>query len=224
MRLSSVDRPLQQLFAISLIVGILASPIPALAHHGGEGDSGAVGAGVLGASGSGAILTAGSMPLKNGQLMDGLWANVLLGIALQRDSEVQRISRWSRRLNGATTVAIMGVSGLGLAQSIHSLNSIEPKTYDVSGHGEHSHVHIPAPSRVLSTMGIIGSSVTLGTIGVRAVGGHILGKKLTRRQTELQNQLLAALSTKNEVELAALVGPQTASEYLALTSAQQFIK
>jgi hypothetical protein len=219
MRLSFVARPFQQLFAISLIVGVMATPLQALAHHGGEGESGTLATGAMGGATGGALLTAGSQPLKTSQLMDGLWANVLLSIALQRDAEVQHIHRWSRRLNGATTVAIMGVSGLGLAQSIHALNSIEPKTYDVSGHDDHSHVHIPAASRVLSTMGIIGSSVTLGTLGVRVVGGHILGKKMTRRQTELQNQLLAALSTKNEAELATLVGPQTASEYLSLTSA-----
>ncbi len=197
-----------------------------IAHHGGEG-AGASSAGAISAA---PLLSAGvSQSVNSATITDSLWGNLLIGMAVQRDPEIQRLAKKLGRVNTMTLLSVVGVSALGLAASISSLGSSEAQTVDVMQHGGgHAHVHIPGESRTPATLGIIGSSTTIATLGIRALMNRRYGNKLEARQNEIKKQVVGIINRleagtippeSTRADLAALVGPRAAGEFLQLWAA-----
>ncbi len=210
----------------------LASPAEKLetAHHGGEGLGGAAGA--AGAATVAPLLNTVSGRVQKATVVtDSLYGTMLLTMAYQRDEELQKLVRCSGRVNAMTMVGVAGISGLALGQSIYSYRNVEPQTIDVTpAHhpGGHDHVHMSAESKVPSTLGIIGSGVTLAALGVQAIFNKVYAKKIEKRQAELQAQvenILSRLEAGNEnyqgaqQDLSLLVGERASREFLALWKA-----
>lgn len=199
-----------------------------IAHHGGEGGSATVGA----ALGSSHVLTNLSAHVQKSTWSDSLWGNLLLSMAYQRDPEIMRLAKKLGRVNTLTLLSVAGVSGLGLAQSIVAYNDIKPQSIDVTeAHhaGGEDHVHIPASSKAPATMGIIGSSATIATLGLRAILNKRYCGRLEKRQLVIRQQVEDLLSRLDadgqtpgvEQELAGLVGPRASREFIQLWQASQ---
>jgi hypothetical protein len=196
-----------------------------LANHGGEAATG--GAAVIGgASGAPLLGTVKSRQVQAGY-SDSLWGSMLLNMAVQRDEELQKFAKRLGLVNTMTLLSIAGVSGLGLAQSIYAYRQIQPETVNVTeAHhaGGHDHVHMPLNSKVPSAIGIIGSGVTLATLGTRAVMDGYITRRIARRQVQLRESIdhilshleLEGITSHGRQELAGLVGERAAGEFLLL--------
>lgn len=195
-----------------------------IANHGTEGTSGA--SGLSGASAA-PVITAVKGHATKSVVSTSLWGNMLLSMAYQMDPELQRIIQKLGRVNAATLLSITGVSGLGLAQSIYALNQVKSQHIDVEEDGAHEAVHIPADSKVPATLGIIGSGVTLATLGLNAVMNKHYSRKLTQQQLAIKERVEHALthlkSSENpehtRQELVSLVGEEATDEFLSLWQA-----
>ena len=200
-----------------------------LAHHGGEGTGSA---GVLGGAGATSQL---ATTLQGGVVLqsthDSLFGNWLLSMAYQRDDYLQKLAKRLGFVNTLTMLSLAGVTGLGLAQSIHSYRSLQPETIDVTeahGPGGSDHVHIPAESRGPALMGIIGAGVTVTALGTRAVLNSYYKRKIIHRQEVIEtqmNDILTRLGNREssdtlQPELATLVGDQASREFLTLWQLQ----
>ncbi len=194
-----------------------------LAHHGGEAGSAAL----TGATAAPVMTTVKTGVSQNMSYSDSLWGNLLLGMAYQRDPELQKLARKLGRVNTFTLLSVAGVSALGMAQGISALNDIEPQSIDVTPPhhpGGSPHVHIPEESRTPARLGIIGSGATLATLGVRAVMNSRYSSKISQRQSLIQrrvDEILARLESGAETaavepDLTALVGPRATREFLHL--------
>ncbi len=199
---------------------------PLVAHHGGEGAGGLSSLSAMASSASTTTTLKGGVATS--AVSSSLWGNMLLNMAYQMDPEIRKIASRIGAVNNLTLLSIAGVSGLGLAQSVYSYRQIEPpltvNVTEAHHHGGHDHVHMPPDSKVPSTLGMIGSGVTLATLGVNAVMNKRYSRKLRNRQLLIKEQvegILAQLRENGPTEglrqdLAALVGPLAADEFLVL--------
>jgi hypothetical protein len=195
-----------------------------IAHHGGEG----TGSVLPGAVGAPAVAALKGNAIKS-VVSNSLWGNMLLNMAYQMDPEIQKIATRAGRVNALTLLSLTGVTGLGLAQSIYAYRDIELTVGVTPAHhpGGSDHVHLPPDSRVPSTLGIIGSGVTLATLGINAAASKHYSRRMKQRQIDLRNRVdtvLAQLtaggqSQSVQSELVALVGPLAAEEFLMLWNA-----
>lgn len=246
-------RPANQL-AASLVAAILfvhaggslalAEPVPTVAPpestvrnlslapdeihlaHGGDGCEASAGSAITGASA--APLVGGvSTHADHNSYMDSLWGNLLLQMAYQRDPEIARLVKRAKVVNGLTMLSIMGVTGLGLAQSIHAHNSANTKVSESHHPGDHDHVHMSPESRVPSTLGIISSGLTIASLGVRSIANKHVSHQVAKRQKAIQANIFSILDrleqsgpdtpdTNVRQELSTLIGPRASSEFLAL--------
>lgn len=161
-------------------------------------------------------------------LSESLWGNLLLSMAYQRDAKIQKYTRNLGQVNTFTLLSVAGVSALGLTQSIIALNSAHgPRFLEVEDHDGDLHAHQKADSRVPATLGIIGSSATIATLGVKALLDGVYGHKLAKRQGELQEavggilQALKAGTPFQEISgpLSALIGETATQEFQSLWQA-----
>lgn len=198
-----------------------------LAHHGGEG---ATAAAAIGNASAAPVLGVLNGRVSKKSYSDSLWGNMLLGMAYARDPELQKLERRLGQVNTLTMLSVFGVSGLSLAQNIHAFNqTTEPQSIDVTpAHhpGGHDHVHIPAEKidRTPSTIGMIGSGVTLGALGLRAVFGKVYATKMMNRQVEIRKNIDSILERLEQgvaiasvqPDLNTLIGERAGSEFLML--------
>jgi hypothetical protein len=195
-----------------------------VAHHGGEGSSASL---LTPAAAVSPVLTTTVKGQVSAGLSDSLWGNLLLSMAYQRDPEIRSIMRRLNGVNALTMLSVAGVSGLGLAQSIVSYREIKPLTVDVTPPhhpGGSDHVHFPQADRTPSILGIVGSGVTIGTLGIRTVANKYYARRLQKRQRVIQQameDILASLESKPvdaqvEQQLITYVGPRAAREFLQL--------
>lgn len=189
-----------------------------IAHHGGEGTSAAAVGGVA----TSAQLLATSPAAAVSFASESLWGNLLLTMAYQRDSELQRLAKKLGRVNTWTLVSLAGISGLGLAQSINALQNIhEPQRIDVEDHGSGAHIHLEGESKTPATLGIISSSATLVTLGVKSLVEMHYRRRMAIRQQLIQTQVASILSRLNAgtpfqtiaPELSRLVGQTATTEF-----------
>jgi hypothetical protein len=169
--------------------------------------------------------------IEKGGLSNSLWVNLLIAMAYQRDPEIQKLARKINRVDSLTLLTVAGISGLGLAQGISALsNTPGAQALHVVNHGQGDHVHTEPHSRTPATLGVIGSSATLATIGIRAVMNRGYTNHLAKRQLDLRQQVeslvarLKAGEDPHEIEhaLAEYVGPLASQEFIQLwQSAQQ---
>lgn len=210
------------LAAFSLLLSI--TPL-AWAHHGGEGAAGATALpGTTATTSSLASLHTGTSKVV---ASNSLWGTLLLQMAIQRDHEIQRLNKKLGRVGKLTLWSVAGISGLGLAQSVSAYNEIKPRSYDITEahhEGGHDHVHIEEANKTPATLGIIGSSATIATLGVSAVMNHRYSKKMTTRQEELKaevERIIHHLKSGGppeaiEADLISLVGEEASQEFLEL--------
>lgn len=205
----------------------VTNPSALLAHHGGEG---LVGASAISGASAAAAAPAIKGAVVQAVMSDSLWGNMLLSMAYQRDSQLQKLASRLKRANVLALLSITGVSGLGLAQSIYAYQNLAPQNIDVTdAHhaGGHDHVHIPAESKVPSTLGIISSGMTLGTLGLGALANHHYNRKIQQRQVAIQAHVAHVLQHLEDggdselvaVELNHLVGERATREFLQLWQA-----
>lgn len=195
-----------------------------LASHGGEGGGASV---ISGTSAAPVVATVQGQAVKS-VMSTSLWGNMLLSMAYPMDPELQRLVSKMGRVNALTLLSITGVSGLGLAQSVYALNQNKPQHLDVEEHGgDHGTVTVPADSRVPATLGIVGSGVTLATLGLNAVLSKHYSRKLTQRQLIIKEKVdriliqLKAQETNAQTrqDLVTLVGEEATDEFLQLWQA-----
>lgn len=164
------------------------------------------------------------------EVTDSLWGNLLLSMAYRRDAELKKLVKRMGVSNNLFLASIAGVSGLGLAQSITGLATLN--NHEAAGsqhsHGGHEHDSSGAASHqeslAPSVMGVIGSGVTLATIGAHVYFEHRYKKKIKTRQQLINHEILQIL---NELEggtnfelvqpkLNSLVGERASREFLQL--------
>jgi len=167
-----------------------------VAHHESSG---------LGAS---QLLTTGISSPGSGGLTTSLWANLIISMAYQQDAQLQAVVKKLHRLGIFTFSSIAAISGLTLAQSIDGLVTLQDDP------------HPKSPP----IMGLVGSSMTLLTIGTQAIVGHRYKKQVLKRQYEIQNQVLHVLdhlkidgvSEAIRTDLTHLIGLQATEEFLQI--------
>ena len=201
-----------------------------LANHGGEGAETAGALGAAGASAATPALGALTGHVDKKIASESLWGNMLLNMAFARDEKLRKCSRRLAQINGLTLLSVLGVSGLSLAQGIQSYHyQNEPLTVNVIGAhhpGGHDHVHLPADQidRTPAVFGMIGSGVTIGALGFRAVAGKVYTRRMLVRQRQIRDQVHSILDrleqgtsvTSVQQELGRLVGERASSEFLLL--------
>lgn len=205
---------------VGLTLSLCGQPLAAFAHHGGEGAGGAA----VGAAATGSTLLTLHGHANKKTSSDSMWANMLLPMAYERDALVQKYMKRQSRANLLTMLSIGSVSGLGLAQSIVGFSTAQgEETVPVVSHeeGEHGHVHMHGESKLPSTMGIIGSGVTLATLGAKMVFDQANCAKLVNRQLVIKEQVEGIITQLKagepyehvSAQLVSLVGPMAAEEF-----------
>jgi hypothetical protein len=193
-----------------------------IANHGGEAPAGGGSVTTLG----GASLLATTRSSATGALMtEGLWANMLVSIAVNRDPEVQRISKKIGRTQTMTLLSVAAVSGLGLAQSIVSYYDTPPSSINVTpAHSPtgHDHVHMPHPDKTTSIMGMVGSGVTLATLGVNAIVSKRLQKRLIARQDAITDGIQGILGELRGGASAEMIHPKL-SAWVGEAASREFL-
>jgi hypothetical protein len=180
------------------------TPRVLLAHH--EGSIGA----------SQQLLTAGPAGAGGGPLTKSLWGNMILSMAIQQDAQVQKIGKKLGRMSGLLFSSVGVISALSLAQGIDGIVTLQ----------DEPHPYHP------SILGIVGSSLSVLSVGTQAAMGHHYKKQLLSREDELAHEvehLLADLKSEgiNEHvtgELIHLIGEEASSEFLALWQAVHPLK
>jgi|SRR6478609_4481160 len=158
--------------------------------------------------GASQLITTGVTTSGNGGLTKSLWANLILSMAYQQDAEMQAITKKMHRLGVATVSSIAAISGLTVAQSIDGLVTLQDDPHPL---------HPPI-------LGLIGSSLTLATIGTQAMVGHRYKKQLVARQHILQDEVLHILShlktegasDSSRTDLSRLIGAEAMEEFMQI--------
>jgi len=166
-----------------------------VAHHEGSG---------LGAS---QLLTTGVSSVGGG-LTKSLWGNLIISMAYQQDAKIQAITKKMHRLGIFTLGSIAAISGLTIAQGIDGLVTLQQDPHPL---------HPPI-------LGLVGSSLTLGTIGTQAIVGHRYKKQLLARQRDIQEQVLHViehLKTEGDSDhvrtnLSQLIGKEAMEEFMQI--------
>ncbi len=178
-----------------------------LAHH--EGSS----------AGVGQLLHNDEDP--DAEVTDSLWGNLLLSMAYRRDAELKHLVKKMGVSNNLFLASIAGVSGLGLAQSVTglaTLNRAESLGDEAHGGGGHRE------SKGASIMGVVGSGVTLLSIGTHVYLEHRYKKQIKARQQIINHQVLHVLEALEsggntelvQPQLVSLVGGRATGEFLQL--------
>ncbi len=183
-----------------------------LAHH--EGSS----------AGVGQLLHDDQDP--EAEVTDSLWGNLILSMAYRRDPELKQ---WIKKMgvsNNLFLASIAGVSGLGLAQSITGLATLNQSESGGGHHEEHEHggggghrEHL-APS----IMGVAGSAATLVSIGAHVYFEQRYKKKIKARQQVLNHEVLHILEALEsganqelvQPKLVNLIGQRATGEFMQL--------
>jgi hypothetical protein len=173
------------------------SPSGALiAHHESSG---------LGAS---QLLTTGISSPGSGGLTTSLWANLIVSMAYQQDAKLQAVVKKLHRLGIFTFSSIAAISALTVAQSIDGIVTLQDDP------------HPKSPP----IMGLIGSGMTLATIGTQAIVGHRYKKQLMKRQHEIQDEILHIMahlksdgvSDGIKSDLSHLIGSEATDEFIEI--------
>lgn len=155
------------------------------------------------------------------EVTDSLWGNLLLSMAYRRDAELKHLVKKMGVSNNLFLASIAGVSGLGLAQSITglaTLNRSESGSHEEHGGAGHRE------SKGASIMGVVGSGVTLFSIGTHVYLEHRYKKQIKARQQIINRQVLHVLEDLEsgvnhelvQPKLASLVGERATGEFLQL--------
>lgn len=156
----------------------------------------------------------------SGSILESLWGSLLVSMAYRRDPAIKTVIKKMNRSNNAFLLSIAGVSGLGLAQNITVLSTLNSNT----GGGHHEEGGGHRESIGSSIMGLVGSGITLGSIGVHVYMEHRYKKQIEQRQgiingqiSEILEQLEQGPATDQiQTALAELVGERAAREFLQL--------
>lgn len=193
-----------------------SQPSVLLAHHEGA------------TSAASSLLAGVSNGEASSEVLDSLWGSLLAGMAYRRDAQLKAIARKMGRSNNAFLLSIAGISGLSLAQNITGLAAVN-NGHESTGHHEdeesEGHGHHDSPAS--SIMGVVGSGLTLGSIGVHAYLEHRYKKQFIRRQQDINTQILHVLGELEEgmsndqvnTELVSLVGQRASREFMQLWQA-----
>lgn len=181
-----------------------------LAHHGGGGAS------------ASQLLTTG-VSSGGGAVSDSLWGNMLLNMAYSRDDVIQEAMKKLGRVNVLTFLGVAAATGLDLAQSVTTLATLNQgeSHHDAGGEGEH---HAHHDSAAPAIMGIVGSGITLATLGGQTVMIKRYERRISERQKVIVDQVSHILSDLEQgaedahvrPELAGLVGDRATGEFLQL--------
>ncbi|WP_303673727.1 hypothetical protein [Vampirovibrio chlorellavorus] len=155
------------------------------------------------------------------EVTDSLWGNLLLSMAYRRDAELKHLVKKMGVSNNLFLASIAGVSGLGLAQSVTGLATLyraEGGSHDEHGGSGHRE------SKGASIMGVVGSGVTLLSIGTHVYLEHRYKKQIKARQQIINHQVLHVLEDLEsgvntelvQPQLVSLVGGRATGEFLQL--------
>ena len=160
--------------------------------------------------------------------MDSLWGSMIAGIAYRRDPEIQRLVKRAGRSNTLFLFSVASISGLSMAQNITGLATLNaPDSHSHGEEGEHggdaSHHDSIAPS----IMGLVGSGLTLGSIGAHAYFGHRYQKRIEQRRQAINARVLHVLDALEagpmtdslQTELIGLIGARASREFMQIWSA-----
>lgn len=163
-------------------------------------------------------------------VMDSLWGSMIAGIAYRRDPEMQRLVKRAGRSNTLFLLSVASISGLSLAQNITGLATLNASNSQAHGeegeeheHGGGGHHDSIAPS----VMGLVGSGLTLGSIGAHAYFGHRYQKRIEQRRQMINARVLHVLDALEagpmtdslQTELIGLIGERASREFMQIWSA-----
>lgn len=188
-----------------------------LAHHEGA------------TSAASSLLAEGISNTSEGSVLESLWGSLLVSMAYRRDPAIKTVVKKMNRSNNAFLLSIAGVSGLGLAQNITVLSTLNAHQ-SAGRHHEEGEGHTTGGHRestASSIMGLVGSGITLGSIGVHVYMERRYKRQLERRQHEINEQISHILdqleqgpaTDQLQTSLATLVGERGAREFLQLWGA-----
>ncbi len=154
------------------------------------------------------------------EVTDSLWGNLILSMAYRRDAELKHLVKKMGVSNNLFLASIAGVSGLGLAQSVTGLATLNRA--ESGGDEEHGGGH--RESKGASIMGVVGSGVTLLSIGTHVYLEHRYKKQIKARQQIINHQVLHVLEELEsgvnqelvQPKLVSLVGERATGEFLQL--------
>jgi hypothetical protein len=145
-----------------------------------------------------------------------LWGNLLLNMAYQQDAQLQSWLKTLHRVDTFTLGSVTAISGLSLAQSIHGFNTraVEP--------------HPKSPG----VLAIISASSSVGSLAVRIGMNHHYGKRITKRQTDIKEQVQGILGQLKDgtpfanvqPALISLVGEEATQEFSEIWQATHPVK
>ncbi len=144
-------------------------------------------------------------------MTDSLWGNLILSMAFQRDPEIQAISRKLGHVNTLTLASVAAISGLGLAQGIttlHTLNDDPHKKYPV-------------------ILGLVGAGASVFSIGATIILSHRYQKELNDRELVIKNQVMTIINdfeggeptALDKTALKGLIGERATNEFMGIWQA-----
>ncbi len=162
--------------------------------------------------------------------MDSLWGSMIAGIAYRRDPEMQRLVKRAGRSNTLFLLSVASISGLSLAQNITGLATLNASNSQAHGEGGEEHEHGGGghhDSIAPSVMGLVGSGLTLGSIGAHAYFGHRYQKRIEQRRQVINARVLHVLDALEagsmtdslQTELIGLIGERASREFMQIWSA-----
>src|SRR5262249_36980180 len=151
--------------------------------------------------------------------------SMIAGIAYRRDPEMQRLLKRAGRSNTLFLLSVASISGLSMAQNITGLATLNaPDSHSHGEEGEHGDHH---DSIAPSVMGLVGSGLTLGSIGAHAYLGHRYHKQIEQRRKLINARVLHVLDTLDagpmtddlQTELISLIGERASREFMQIWNA-----
>jgi hypothetical protein len=223
MMLTTQSLIVRTFFAGLLITG-LVSPQIAIACSGCSTGMGGGGS-VLAATTAVASSKAKSASSAQGLVFKSMWSRLLWMLAVDQDEEVQMLQRKLGRTQGLMQLGFGSVTAIALAQSITTLSQSRGGHLEVKedDHG-HSAVDLPKDNIAPNVLGVVGSAVSVLTLGATSLHMRHLNKKLDARLAVLKTQtdeIVRQLKREGDCplvhsQLVQLVGDEAAHEFLAM--------
>ena len=134
-----------------------------------------------------------------------LWGNLLLNMAYQQDTQLQKWMKTMGRVDNFTLLSVAAISSLGVAQSIDTLATLQQDPHPV-----HPVV-----------LGLVGTGTSIGSLAVRLAVNHHYSKLIAKRQSMIQDQIRGILAQLKEGipfahiqdALSSLVGTEATQEF-----------
>ncbi|MEB3207255.1 MAG: hypothetical protein VKK59_07945, partial [Vampirovibrionales bacterium] len=160
-----------------------------------------------------------------GLIFKSMWSRLLWMLAVDQDEEVQILQRKLGRTQGLMQLGFGSVTAIALAQSITTLSQPQGGHLEVE-QDDHGHLaaDLPKDNIAPNVLGVVGSAVSVLTLGATSLHMRHLNKKLDARLAVLKTQtdeIVRQLKREGDCpllhsQLVELVGDEAAHEFLAM--------